>query len=438
MSVQIYLFEDSHLESFHPLTLTRPLWDLRLGTCTIAEKWTLEFPRAFLLGEVRTELAGVFNQDIQSADGTIESSIFINSRFLPEYPLIDSLTLWMKKPDHEVLFIHESKNYRKREIIAYCIPEYVQEYHISTILEELKSGNEIEEQFLSRDTNKKRLISALASIPLSRPWDLLSRNGEEIARDFNRLIDNETSGFRIGTHSGFHASSFVTDEAMFAMHKESVVEPGVTIHNSEGPVILGKGAHIMSGSQLRGPVSIGEGAILKMGALIYKDTTIGPYCKVGGEVNNTIFHSHSNKAHHGYCGNSIIGEWVNIGAGSTTANLRGNYSEIKIVDWASKSHIDTGRQFLGSIIGDHVKAGIHSMLNTGTIIGPVSLLYGSRFAPSFIPGFSWVNADTGEITRYEFEKALTDMARMMERRNVGLSDEYIRMMTHLSGVITGF
>jgi UDP-N-acetylglucosamine diphosphorylase/glucosamine-1-phosphate N-acetyltransferase len=279
-------------------------------------------------------------------------------------------------------------------------------------------------------------------------------NGEEIQNDVKRLkrkgwqsqgriiVDeiatsnaNEVNGFSefsSGIQPGFHSNAFVDDPAALFMHPTAIVEPGVTIQTTEGPVVIGEGALIMAGSHLKGPIAIGEGAIVKMGALLYKNSTIGPHCKVGGEVSNCIFHSYSNKAHHGYAGNSIFGQWVNLGAGTTTSNLRGNYGEVRVRDWMSGEELNTGRQFLGSIMGDHIKTGINTILNTGTIVGPSSMIFGAGFAPKWIHSFSWINSDTGEIEVYDVEKSLIDMQRMMSRRDMKLSESYADMMRGIS------
>jgi len=193
------------------------------------------------------------------------------------------------------------------------------------------------------------------------------------------------------------------------------------INASEGPVYIGKNAHVMDGAILRGPVSIGEGTKVRMGAILYPGSAIGPHCKVGGEISNTIIFGYSNKAHDGYVGDSVIGEWCNIGAGSNFSNLKNNYSQPRVWDYAEKTFISTHLQFCGAFVGDHTKCGINTMLNTGTVIGVNSMLYGSGFIRNFIPSFSWGSA--AGITIYKFETALETARIVMSRRGVDLTND---------------
>ena len=178
---------------------------------------------------------------------------------------------------------------------------------------------------------------------------------------------------------------------------------------------------------LRGPVAVGDHAIVRMAARIYGGTVIGPHCRVGGEVSATVFHSYTNKAHEGYVGNSVFGQWVNLGADTTASNLKMTYGSVKVLDWPTGLEIDTGEQFVGTIMGDHSKTGINSMLNTGTICGVSSIVVGSGFPARAIPSFKWVQP--GAVTDYRLDKALVDMERMMARRSVPLPPAYRRMMT---------
>ena len=185
----------------------------------------------------------------------------------------------------------------------------------------------------------------------------------------------------------------------------------------------------MAGSIIQGPAALGEGSTVKMGAKIYSDTTIGPVCKVGGEINNTIFHSYSNKAHDGYIGNSVVGQWCNFGAGTTVSNLKINYSNVRISDWNSGDVIDTGQQFLGLIMGDHSKTAINCVINSGSVFGVNSNILSRDFPPKLVPSFSWVGSNV--IQPYKLDKAYDAMRAMMERRNVPFSNEYMKLMEHI-------
>ena len=455
--MRLFLFEDQRHSNFYPLTLTRPVWDLRLGFLTLAEKWALEFSDVEVQGELRSELVDVFQENIsapfgwrsnfgrrsgaETTDATVSKSggsspegsskpqLLINSRFLPTDALLVALKKWIDNPEQFTEFIHNEAG--EETLVAKGIPANKGEIDF-----EGRRSADLEESVETVHI----FLDELEWI--ENPWDLLDKNGEEIERDVMRMEQNARLGkvayneafwnFSAGTTSGFHSNAFVDDTSAIYMHPTAVVEPGVTIQTTDGPVIIGPSALIMAGSHLKGPLAIGEGTIVKMGALLYKNSTIGPHCKVGGEVSNCIFHSFINKAHHGYAGNSIFGQWVNLGAGTTTSNLRGNYGEVRIRDWVSGKDISTGRQFLGSIMGDHVKTGINTILNTGTVVGPSSMIFGAGFAPKWIDSFSWINADTGEATEYDIEKSLVDMQRMMARRELTLSESYASLMRTLS------
>jgi UDP-N-acetylglucosamine diphosphorylase/glucosamine-1-phosphate N-acetyltransferase len=191
----------------------------------------------------------------------------------------------------------------------------------------------------------------------------------------------------------------------------------------------------MAGALLRGPLAVGAHATVRMGARIYGPTCIGPHCKIGGEVANAVFHSYTNKAHEGYVGNSALGQWVNLGADTTASNLKMTYGTVKLLDWAAGRPVDSGQQFVGTIMGDHCKTGINTMLNTGTVCGVSTILIGAGFAPREIPSFKWVQP--GAVVEYRLEKALVDMARMMARRGVRLSAGYRRMMEAIFAMSRG-
>jgi UDP-N-acetylglucosamine diphosphorylase/glucosamine-1-phosphate N-acetyltransferase len=382
-------------------------------------------------GEVREVFSGLFEQEIQfdsqhkknSSFGDHENqdsheipTLHINTRYLPTKSFLEKLRSWIQRPEIPTEFIHEHQG--QRIVVA--------------------SGKTAIKDQSDREFQPKKVEIVLNDVEwIEYPWNILEKNGEEIKRDIARLISvksehDESWDILPGIQSGFNTNAFIDDPSTLYMHPTAIVEPGVTMQTSEGPIIVGAGARIMAGSHLKGPLAIGEGTIVKMGALLYKNSTIGPHCKVGGEVSNCIFHSFSNKAHHGYAGNSIFGQWVNLGAGTTTSNLRGNYGEVRIRDWVSGKDISTGRQFLGSIMGDHVKTGINTILNTGTVVGPSSMIFGAGFAPKWIDAFSWINSDTGEATVYDIEKSLVDMQRMMARRELTLSESYASLMRALS------
>jgi len=203
----------------------------------------------------------------------------------------------------------------------------------------------------------------------------------------------------------------------------------------EGPIVIDENARVMAGAIVRGPVAVGKHAMVRMGARIYGGTSIGPWCKVGGEVAASVFHSYSNKAHEGYVGNSVIGQWVNLGADTTASNLKMTYGTVRMLDWPTGVEVDTGEQFVGAIIADHCKTGINTMLNTGTVCGVSSIILGAGFPARAIASFKWVQP--WAITDYRLDKALLDMERMMARRGIPLSPAYRRMMTAIYQMARG-
>jgi UDP-N-acetylglucosamine diphosphorylase/glucosamine-1-phosphate N-acetyltransferase len=217
--------------------------------------------------------------------------------------------------------------------------------------------------------------------------------------------------------------------------KENIfLEPGAkiecaTLNASTGPIYIGKDAEIMEGALIRGPFALCEHATLKMGTKIYGPTTIGPHSKVGGEVNNSVIFGYSNKAHDGFLGNSVIGEWCNLGADTNNSNLKNNYIEVKLWDYASGRFIPTGLQFCGLIMGDHSKSGINTMFNTGTVVGVSANIFGSGFPRNYIPSFSWGGAQ-GYIT-YHIDKALEVASQVMKRRDIKLDEIEQDILKHI-------
>lgn len=248
------------------------------------------------------------------------------------------------------------------------------------------------------------------------PWELVNNNGAQLRADWavlSKAIKGAKSGGKIsaGVHLINKKEIFVGDG--------SVVKPGVVIDADDGPVFIGKNVTVLPQSTIIGPVSIGDGSKIKAGAKIYEDTTIGPMCKIGGEVEASIIHAYSNKQHDGFLGHSYLGEWINLGAGTTTSDLKNNYSPVKVV--ISGELIDSGSQFVGATIGDHTKTAINSVFNTGTVVGVASNVFGIGVPPQFVPSFSWGAA--GEtFTTYDLARAIEAAKRTMSRRQIIFSD----------------
>ena len=394
MAQIITFFEDSSLKYFYPLTLTRPIYDLRVGILTLAEKWLSALgqnvePSGFL----RDNLKEIFEHSPSIKSG--DSSYLINPRVFPDEQLVKEIRSL-------------PVNYRLQEGETLIAAHVSDDIHNSWLNNGM-SASDLKISEYSGSVEK-----------LERVWEIFKYNGREIVRDLNSikgLSKASASDYQHATLAGKH-SIYVDDDA--------IIEPGVILYADDGPIFVGKGARIMANAVVRGPSAICENSVVKMGAKIYNDSTIGPVCKVGGEVSNVVFHSYSNKAHEGYAGNSVFGQWCNIGADTNTSNLKNNYSTVRFSNWETGKQEDTGQQFIGTIMGDHSKTGINAMLNTGTLCGVCCNLFSDGYPPKHVPSFSWVG--NKDIVPYQFEKAVEAMEKMMQRRNVELSPAYKKMM----------
>ena len=389
-------FEDQFLENFHPLTLTRPLYDLRLGILTLGEKWAhaVGSPDSAVQGILREHMKGVFNQIPN--DGLNQPVLWLNPRFFPTKDLAAQV---QNLSEGEVITNNDQL------IAAHLSPDLHSKW--------VQSGIDF------KDLQIKKVEVDRGSV-IQNSWELFQYNGKEIESDLTLLDLKSTQ------NSDKYPHTYLINKERIYIEEGAIIEPGAMLLAEKGSIYIGKNAHIMANSVVRGPSAVCEKSVVKMGSKIYEETTIGPVCKVGGEISNVIFHSYSNKSHDGYTGNSVFGQWCNLGADTNTSNLKNNYSTVKVFDWKSKKVYDTGQQFIGTIMGDHSKTGINSMLNTGTICGVCCNLFSDGYPPKFVPSFSWVSGK--DTVPYHFDKAIEAMERMMQRRSVPLTDEYHSMM----------
>lgn len=344
-----------------PFTLTRPVSEIRVGILTLREKWNL-----FLDEPISIITADYLREKFLSSD--FQDPIYVDSSIIPDDNFLSSL---IKLPINHTL-ISEGQILAARCTIA--------------------------------DANSwKSLATVSVSMPvmIKRIWNIFQYNGDQIRKDFKNFIQNRKS-------------NPISDQYTRIYHPENIfLEEGVTLKactiNAEaGPVYLGKNSQIMEGAIVRGPFALGEGAVVSMGAIIRGDTTIGPFCRVGGEVNNSVFFSHSNKAHDGFLGNAVIGSWCNLGAGTTSSNLKNNFKRIKIWNQQLKNFEDTGLQFCGLMMGDHATAAINTSFNTATWVGTGTRVIGSEFPPAYIPPFVQGGASGFRIIP---KREVTDSAR---------------------------
>ncbi len=387
----IILFDDEYWSSLLPLTYTRPISELRIGILTIREKW-----EKHLQGET-----SYITQDYLSDKFPInitEDNYVINSRLLPDRNIVSLIN----DLDTKEAIIYED------DLIAARMN--------NRQFEQLIENNDIDELkgiSFNSDQHKIKLIK--------RPPDIFSLNGEEIQSDFD-LITRSRYSKRIPD------GVVISDPSNIFIEQSATIHP-CHINTSQGPVYIGNQAEIMEGALIRGPFVACDNAVVKMGAKIYGKTTLGPYTKVGGEVSNVVFLGYSNKAHDGYLGNSVIGEWCNLGADTNSSNLKNNYAEIKLWDYNSERFEKTGLTFCGLIMGDHSKAGINTMFNTGTVVGVSCNIFGSGFPRNFIPSFSWGGREGFKTFRPE--KAMEIAKVVMARRKKELSDLDKSILQHI-------
>lgn len=393
--MQLCFFEDSKLTHFHPLTLSRPIDDLRIGIFTLAEKWKHGLNADSFARTVRSNLTGVFDS------GTIDASrscLWINPRYLPTDELIREV-----KELNEGTCLQSDDTIIAANVDGETSRQWVKDRH--------------------PDFSNLLVLQTQEFDSIEHLWDIFQRNGQEIKRDFRYTNSSDHEHFTISNGTALeNRDNIVIDEGAH-------IEANCVLDARQGPIYVGKKATIMAGSILRGPVAVCQGSTIKIGARIYGDTTIGPVCKVGGEVSNTVFHSYSNKAHHGYIGNSVVGQWCNFGAGTTVSNLKTNYSTIRVADWETGEEQDSHQQFVGIMMGDHSKTAINCVINSGTVTGVNCNILSRDFPPKLIHSFSWVGSNV--IQPYKLDKALDTMKIMMARRDIELSKPYQQMMTRI-------
>jgi UDP-N-acetylglucosamine diphosphorylase/glucosamine-1-phosphate N-acetyltransferase len=383
--MQLVLFDDHSWDNLLPLTFTRPVSDLRVGILTISEKWekVLQMKPANLTREYLSRKFPLIKGDL---------NLLVNGSLLPDQQVIRSIRS-----------LQTGESLVKEGTL------------LATVTQEI-SGNFNPAAWIG---NGKEYPGTVSLVDF--PWKIFSLNGQEIESDMALI----TGGRR----------SHELSESVRVIQPENVfVEAGFrgehfTLNASQGPVYLGVESEVMEGSMIRGPFALCEGSAVKMGAKIYGPTTIGPYCKVGGEMNNSVIQANSNKAHDGFLGNAVIGEWCNLGADTNNSNLKNNYSEVKIWNYPKKQFIKTGRQFCGLIMGDHSKCGINTMFNTGTVVGVSANIFGPGFPRNFIPSFSWGGA--AEMTTYKMDKVLETAGLVMERRQLQLTAEEKAILEHI-------
>ena len=384
------LFDDSRSDLL-PLTFTRPVADLRIGILTIREKWEY-YLKSSTSSKTEDYLSGKYKTLLS------DDNLFINGSILPDHKLVAAIQSLKSNQYLVKANIIIAANFTKEESASFS-------NDIS------KANNIIQYQ---EDYTK---ISFL--------WDIFSKNGKAIEEDFKLLTTGRKSA-PIST-----TNKVASPDNIFI--EEGAKVEFATLNASTGSIYIGKDAEVMEGCLIRGSFALCDHAILKMGAKIYGPTTIGPYSKIGGEVNNCVVLGNANKAHDGFLGNSVIGEWCNLGADTNNSNLKNNYSEVKLWNYTNEKFIPTGLQFCGLVMGDHSKCGINTMFNTGTVVGVSANIFGSGYPRNFIPSFTWGGPQATSV--YPFDKAIETAEIVLKRRNIELTNidkkilEYIFIAT---------
>ncbi|SFN60740.1 UDP-N-acetylglucosamine diphosphorylase/glucosamine-1-phosphate N-acetyltransferase [Chryseobacterium oleae] len=382
--MQLVFSDAQYWEDFLPLTFTRPVAAMRCGILTFSERWQK------ILGN--TEVSYFTENYLQNKFKAPEDkeSLFLVTNFLPTETVIQQI-----------------KDLKQGEALV-----YEDELVAAKINMQGFSLNQIEKM-----TDIKEKLTFF-----KKPSDLFTYNHLAIDFDFNLITEGRTSQELSSTNG------FLGDKKDLFIEEGAQIEFS-TINTKTGKIYIGKNAEVMEGCNLRGPISLGEDSKFNLGSKIYGATTVGPHCKVGGEVNNIIIFGYSSKGHEGFVGNSVIGEWCNFGADTNSSNLKNNYSQVKLWNYRTKAFEDTGLQFAGLIMGDHSKTAINTQLNTGTVIGVASNIFKPGFPPNLVENFSWGGCKDDE--RFKLDKAYEVAERAMARRKVPLTDDDKAILKHI-------
>ena len=377
------LFDGSARNQLLPFTYTRPVADIRVGILTIREKWEK------MLGFTSSTVTEDYLID-KFPMIEMEQNIFINASVLPTKHLV---SLIQNLSENKALFIDD-------EPLAFFAKEDQEiDFETFDVL-----------QYTNDDI-----------LRIENTWNIFKLNGEAIKRDFKLLTTDRESQLIPEMTLAFNKDQIFIEEG--------AVLPLCSLNANDGPIFIGKDSEIMEGSMIRGPFALCENATIKMGAKIYGATTIGPHSKIGGEVNNCVIFGYSNKGHDGFLGNSVLGEWCNIGADTNNSNLKNNYAEVRLWDYETEGFAKTGLQFCGLMMGDHSKCGINTMFNTGTVVGVSANIFGSGFPRNFIPSFSW-GGSAGMIT-YKTDKAFEVAKVVMSRRDIAFTEVDVQILEHV-------
>jgi UDP-N-acetylglucosamine diphosphorylase/glucosamine-1-phosphate N-acetyltransferase len=393
--MNLIFFDDPELViSLRPFTFTRPISDIRMGILTIRGKWHKYLGVKTSSNYTEPHLEGKFPLQIKGENLCINSSVIPDTRLveavkkLTTNQMLFSGDIWIAG-----IFTDQLKaDFDECNMNSFDVVQYAGEFNV-----------------------------------LKNTWEIFSWCGKEIEKDFELLVPVRDLNILL---SAKHSSvTIIGDPSLIFLEPGAEIQPGSILNTTTGPIYLGADSEIMEGCMVRGPFFLGEHSQLKMGAKIYGPSSFGPHCKVGGEVNNSVFFGYSSKAHDGFLGNSVLGEWCNLGADTNNSNLKNTYAEVKLWHYGKKSFVKTGLQFCGLIMGDHSKCGINTMFNTGTVVGVSANIFGDGFPRNYIPSFSWGGA--AGFTAYKLNDAISTAKLVYERRNMVFDEEEQDIFKHL-------
>jgi len=377
------LFDGTVRDALLPLTYTKPVADLRIGILTIREKWEK------LLGYTTTTLTEEYLEE-KYPMVEMEQNVMISASFLPTIQLVEVIK---SLKANEAVFQGD-------EVVAFYTSDSQEEVNF--------------EDYKQIDFNEELL-------QIKNTWDLFSLNDKALRFDFDLITEGRKS------QPIPEGTNYLNKENIFIEEGAEIIF--ATLNASTGPIYIGKDTLVMEGSLIRGPFAMCEHSVVKMGSKVYGATTLGPKCKIGGEVNNSILFRCSSKGHEGYLGNAVIGEWCNLGADTNNSNLKNNYVQVRLWNYETENFAKTGLQFCGLIMGDHSKCAINTMFNTGTVIGVSANIYGSNFPRNFIPSFSWGGASG--FSTYQLKKASETTDLVMKRKNEEFDEVERRILKHV-------
>ncbi|MEQ8909943.1 MAG: GlmU family protein [Vicingaceae bacterium] len=389
-----FILFDENRTNLLPFSYTRPISEFRCGILTIKEKWEKRIPEAEF-----SNLTEAYLQEKFPLRFNEQKNIYLSANLLSSDDLVNNIHRLQNgealvDSQDQILAFRSNQKLELVEIQA-------AKFEKITVLEEAEK--------------------------IENVWDIFVKNGKEIEKDFKLLTEGRES-------QSIPDNNIVIGDQVFL--EEGAQVQAAVLNSTNGPIYVGKNAEIMEGSVVRGGLALCENGVLKLSTKIYGPTTIGPFSKVGGEVNNSVLFGYSNKGHDGFLGNSVLGEWCNLGADTNVSNLKNNYASIKLWNYQKGGFVDSGRQFCGMMMGDHSKSGINTMFNTATVVGVSSNIYGGGFPRSFIPSFAWGGSE--KWMTFRFEKAMEVAQKMMERRKVKLTEADFRLLKHVFDTSTTY